>query len=138
MVVFMVPDNNIAMKKIANAIFGTASEVDSESLTKKIEPMLVDGELIVGAFKLVRDLVVFTDRRLILVDKQGVTGKKTDYHSVPYRSISQFSIETAGNLDVDSELKVWIGSSSTPIKKEFRRGTNMVAVQKLLASCVLG
>lgn len=125
------------MKKIANAIFGTASEVDSDSLAEKFEPILVDGETVSGAFKLVRDLVVFTDRRLILVDKQGVTGKKTDYHSIPYRAISQFSVETAGNLDVDSELKIWIGSSQTPIKKEFRRGTDMVAVQKLLASCVL-
>lgn len=125
------------MKKIANAIFGTASETDSDSINKKLESILIDSETVCGAFKLVRDLVVFTDRRVILIDKQGVTGKKTDYHSVPYRAISQFSVETAGNLDVDSVLKIWVKSAPEPIAKEFRRGTDMMAVQKLLASHVL-
>lgn len=63
------------------------------------------GEQVTLAFSLIRDLIVFTEFRLILVDKQGVTGKKTSYKSLPYRSISRFSVETSGHFDLDAELK---------------------------------
>ena len=61
-----------------------------------------------AAYQLVRDVFIFTDRRLILVDKQGVTGRKVQYHSVPYKSITHFSVETAGTFDLDAELTIWI------------------------------
>jgi hypothetical protein len=53
-------------------------------------------------------MYVFTNKRLILIDKQGITGRKVDYHSIPYRAITQFKIETAGHFDLDAELKIWI------------------------------
>jgi len=81
---------------LVNAIFGTASQVDPNELTQEFTPILIEGEEISGAFKVVRDLFVFTQCRLILADKQGLTGKKVEYHSIPYKSISQFSVETAG------------------------------------------
>ncbi len=84
-----------------------------------------------------RDLFVFTQCRLILVDKQGITGKKVGYHSVPYKSISQFSVETAGRFDLDSELKIYISSNPHPITKEFKKGTDIVQLQKLLATYIL-
>ncbi len=71
-----------------------------------------------------------------MADKQGMTGKKVEYHSIPYKSISQFSVETAGHFDMDSELKIYISSNPTPIKREFRKGTDIVGIHKLLASYV--
>ncbi len=87
------------------------------------------------AFKLVRDLIIFTDRRMIIVDKQGMTGKKSEYKSIPYRSISRFSIET---FDLDAELKIWISSAELPAESlQFRKDKNIIAVQQALATAVL-
>jgi hypothetical protein len=116
-----------------DGILGNASEVDRQQLERDFEAILAEGEQIERAFKLIRDLFVFTNRRLILVDKQGMTGKKAEYHSIPYRAITHFSVETAGHFDADSELKIWLSGSSTPIEREFKRGTNIVDVQKTLA-----
>jgi hypothetical protein len=122
---------------LVNAIFGTASQIDPEELTAELAPVLIEGEEITGAFKIVRDLFVFTQVRIILVDKQGITGKKVEYHSIPYKSISQFSVETAGKFDMDSELKIYISSNPTPVKKEFKKGTDIIQLQKLLATYIL-
>ncbi|MEM7384021.1 MAG: PH domain-containing protein [Verrucomicrobiota bacterium] len=122
---------------IINSMFGTASEIDAGALNAEFEPLLAEGEEITAAFKVVRDLFVFTQKRLILADKQGLTGKKVDYHSIPYKSISQFSVETAGSFDLDAELRIWISSASQPITKEFKKGTDIVGIQKQLATYVL-
>jgi len=122
---------------LINAIFGTASQINSQELAKEFAPILVDGEEITGAFKIVRDLIVFTQCRLILADKQGITGKKVEYHSIPYKSISQFSVETAGHFDMDSELKIYISSNPIPLQKEFKKGTDIVQLQKLLATYIM-
>ena len=114
-------------------IFGNATEADAKAIQKDLDDLLADGEQVVKAFKIVRDLFVFTDHRLILIDKQGGTGKKAEYHSIPYRSITHFSVETAGTFDMDAEMKIYVGSSSMPIERQFKRGTNLVGVQKTLA-----
>ena len=84
-----------------------------------------------------RDLFVFTNRRLILVDRRGVTGKKTEYHSIPYKSISHFSVETTGHFDLDTELKIWISGGQSPFQRQFRKDNNIYDVQKALATYVL-
>ena len=90
------------------------------------------------AFKLVRDLLVFTEKRLIIVDKQGMTGKKVEYKSITYRSISRFSVETSGHFDLDAELKIWISSAELPAESlQFRSDDSIVAIQKALAQAVL-
>jgi hypothetical protein len=122
---------------LVNAIFGTASKISPEDIQSEFSPLLVEGEEIVGAFKVVRDLFVFTQCRLILADKQGLTGSKVEYHSIPYKSISQFSVETAGLFDMDAELKIYISSNPTPLKKEFKKGTDIIQIQKLLATYVV-
>ena len=122
---------------LINAIFGTASRIDPDELAAEFGPIIVDGEEITGAFRVVRDLFVFTQFRLILVDKQGITGRKVEYHSIPYKSISQFSVETAGRFDLDSELKIYISSNPVPLKKEFKKGTDIVQLQKLLATYIM-
>jgi hypothetical protein len=122
---------------IINALFGTASQIDASELENEFGPILVAGETVTAAFKVVRDLFVFTELRLILADKQGITGKKVEYHSIPYKSIVQFSVETAGRFDMDAELKIWISSMALPITREFKKGTDILGIQKVLASRVL-
>ena len=123
---------------LISGFFGNASEVDVVQLQQELAPILVPGESIGRAFKVVRDLFVFTDHRLILVDKQGLTGRKVDYHSVLYRSITQFSVETAGTFDMDAEIKIWVSGSPMPIAKQFKKGTDIVGIQQYLAYCVFG
>jgi hypothetical protein len=118
-------------------LFGNASEVDVKGLQKDLDALLADGEQVVKAFKIIRDLFIFTDKRLILIDKQGLTGRKAEYHSIPYRSISHFSVETAGTFDMDADLKIYVASNPTPIEREFKRGTDLVGVQKTLAQYLL-
>ena len=118
-------------------LFGNATEVDAKGLQRDLDNLLAEGEQVVRAFKITRDLFVFTDKRLILIDKQGMTGRKAEYHSIPYKSISHFSVETAGAFDMDAEMKIYISSNSTPIEREFKKGTDIVGVQKALAQYVL-
>jgi len=118
-------------------LFGNATEVNAKELQKDLEATIVEGETVVKAFKILRDLFVFTDKRLLLIDKQGLTGKKAEYHSIPYKSISHFSVETAGTFDMDAEMKIYISGNPTPIQREFKRGTDIVGVQKILAQFIL-
>lgn len=119
---------------LLDGLLGNASEINVDDIRDEFAPILGDTETISSAFKVIRDLYVFTDKRLILVDKQGITGKKTDYHSIPYRSISHFAVETAGHFDLDAELKLWVSNSSEPIVRELKGGSDMLAIQQQLAS----
>jgi hypothetical protein len=121
-----------------SAILGNAGSVNLDELSKKYGQLLIDGEEIELGFKLIRDTFIFTNKRLILVDVQGLTGSKTEYKSINYKSITRFSIETAGTFDLDAELKIWISSETMPsIKKQFNKSVNVYDVQKVLAHHVL-
>ena len=75
-----------------------------------VEELLIDGETVIDSFVSVRDRLVFTDKRIISINVQGMTGMKKDYTSIPYKKIQTFSVETAGFLDLDAELSVYISS----------------------------
>ncbi len=120
-----------------DGLMGNAAEVDIEEIRVEFQKILAPGEKIEKAYRLIRDMFLFTDKRLILVDKQGLTGKKTEYHSVPYRSITHFSIETAGNFDLDAELKIWLSGSQVPLQKQFNKSLNIYELQSVLAAYVL-
>jgi hypothetical protein len=120
-----------------DGLMGNAAEIDIEEIRAEFQKILAPGEKIEKAYRLIRDMFLFTDKRLILVDKQGITGKKTEYHSVPYRSITHFSIETAGNFDLDAELKIWLSGSQTPLQKQFNKSLNIYELQSVLAAYVL-
>lgn len=122
---------------LLSGLMGNASEKNIKDVEQEFEHILADGEQLEKAFVIIRDLIVFTDKRLILVDKQGVTGKKVEYLSVPYSKINRFSVETAGHLDLDAELKIWLSGSQAPIQKEFRKDKSIYDVQKALATYVL-
>jgi hypothetical protein len=121
-----------------SAILGNAGAVSPEELTNQYGRLLTDSEEIELGFKLIRDTFIFTNKRLILVDIQGITGSKTEYKSISYKSISRFSIETAGTFDLEAELKIWISSEQMPsITKKFNKSVNVYDVQKVLAFHVL-
>jgi hypothetical protein len=122
---------------LLDGLMGHASEVDIKTVEKEFAQMLANEERIEKVYKLIRDLFVFTNKRLILVDKQGVTGKKIEYHSIPYKSITHFSIETAGHFDLDADLKIWISGNPIPIEKQFTKSLNIYEVERVLATCIL-
>lgn len=122
---------------IMNTIFGNVSEMDIASLQKEFGALLCEGERIERAYKLIRDKWVFTNKRLIIQDVQGVTGKKREYLSVPYRSIERFSIETAGTFDMDAEMKIWIRGCEEPLEQNFGKDSNIIEIQRVLAQYVL-
>ncbi len=121
-----------------DAVLGNASEIKIEDIQKDFARLLAPNENIEKAYKLIRDMFVFTDKRLILMDVQGMTGKKVEYHSIPYRSVIHFSIETAGTFDLDAELKIWLSGNPTPIQKTFNKSLDIYALQAVLAGYVLG
>lgn len=124
---------------IFSALIGNAGVVDNNELNQKYSRLLIDGEEIETGFKLLRDMFIFTNKRLILVDIQGLTGTKVEYKSVAYKTISRFSIETAGTFDLDAELKIWVSSEQQPsIMKQFNKSVDVYEVQKILAKHILG
>lgn len=121
-----------------SGLIGNASQKDTDKVERQLEDILVPGEQVELAFVLIRDLIVFTEKRLILVDKQGVTGKKTSYKSIPYRSISRFTVETSGHFDLDAELKIWVSSAMELAEiLQFKSDDNVVEIQQALAAAVL-
>lgn len=122
-----------------SAVLGNAGVVRQEVLVGEYGKLLTENEQIEIGFKLLRDTFIFTNKRLILVDKQGLTGSKTEYLSINYRQISRFSVETAGTFDLEAELKIWISSETVPsIVKKFNKSVDVYEVQKILAHHVLG
>ncbi len=117
---------------------GNATEIELEKVEKAVTPILVPGEQLQKAFGLVRDLIVLSNKRLILIDKQGVTGKKAEFLSIPYRNIHRFAMETAGHTDLDSELKVWLSGLPEPMTMQFKRGKGIYEIYRLLSTYVLG
>ena len=121
---------------LLSRLLGHASDLTPEQTHEELDGILLPEEPVQVAFKVIRDLFVFTDRRLILVDKQGVTSRKIDYLVVPYRAITSYSIETAGTLDMDSELKIWTSGRTDPIQKALKRGANIRGIQAAIAAAL--
>ena len=123
---------------IFSALLGNAGAVDKDSLVKDYGKLLITGETVELGFKLIRDTFIFTNKRLILIEKQGITGSKIEYKSITYKSISRFSVETAGTFDLEAELKIWVSSEAHPsIVKQFNKSVNVYDVQNVLAHHVL-
>ena len=111
---------------IFSALLGNAGAVNQETLVKDYGKLLITGEEIELGFKLIRDTFIFTNKRLILIEKQGITGSKIEYKSITYKSISRFSVETAGTFDLEAELKIWVSSEAHPsIVKQFNKSVSL-------------
>lgn len=104
---------------------------DQNARISDIEKILVPGETVLGSYTAVRDYVVFTDKRVISVNVQGMTGKKKDFTSLPYSKISAFSVETSGVFDMDSELEMYF-SGLGKVHFEFSGGSDIEAIGKAI------
>lgn len=102
----------------------------------EISPLLVNGETIVASYKGIRDGVAFTNKRIFVINIQGMTGKKKDITSLPYSKIQAFSTETAGVFDMDSELEMWF-SGLGKVKLEFTGNTNIASICKMISDYTL-
>ncbi len=122
---------------LLDGMMGNASKIDAAKIQTEFAQILAPGERVEHAYQLIRDYFVFTDKRLVLVDKQGITGSKVDYHSIPYKSVTHFSVETGGTFDLDAELKIWISGMAAPVQKQFNKRLSIYEVQAVLASYVL-
>jgi len=123
---------------LLSGLLGNASEANAQQIQAKYKDVLIPEEQVQAAFILIRDTFIFTNKRLILVDVQGTSGKKVEYMSVPYKSIKYFSVETAGTFDRDAELKIWVSNSHEPtISKEIKKGIDVVGLQRTLAFFVM-
>ncbi|MBC6988076.1 MULTISPECIES: PH domain-containing protein [Hymenobacter] len=122
---------------LLDGLLGNASESDAQSIQQELAQLLSSGEQVQKAYAIIRDLIIFTNKRLILADKQGVTGKKVEYLSVPYRSIERFSMETTGHFDIESELKIWIRGQAEPLSKTFRDDKSIHDVYRALGEYAL-
>ena len=121
---------------LISGLMGLSSDADATAIEADLAPILLPGEGVELAFQIVRDLLVFTDLRLIMVDKQGMTGRKRHIQSVPYRSITMFAIETSGSFDTDSEMTLWV-SGQSPITRPLSRRADIAGIQRALAQGVL-
>lgn len=109
---------------------------DASCREKDIAALLIPGEQVLSSYTAIRDYVVFTNKRVISVNVQGITGKKKDYTSLPYANIVSFSIETAGTLDLDSELELYF-SAVGKVRFEFLGDSDIVEIGKAIGSYVL-
>src|SRR3954447_375561 len=112
------------------------SAVHPAEIGPAVAPLLVPGEQIVACFKAMRDFVVFTDKRLIAVNVQGISGKKRDFTSLPYSKVQAFSVETAGTFDLDAELDLWF-SGLGKVRLEFKGRADIRRLRQLIGSYVL-
>ncbi|OFW28588.1 MAG: cytoplasmic protein [Acidobacteria bacterium RIFCSPLOWO2_02_FULL_65_29] len=122
---------------LLDSLMGNASEVDVVKAQADFAQILAAQERIEKAYQLIRDMFLFTDRRLIFVNRQGITGSKVEYQSIPYRSITRFSVETAGQFDRDAELKIWLSGTPAPLQLQFNKKLSIYEVQAVLAGYVL-
>lgn len=119
-----------------NAAYVKLGPVPVSDVADQVKPLLLDTEEMIVAYKGMRDYIVFTNRRIVAVNVQGITGKKKDYTSLPYSKIQAFSIETAGTFDLDAELELWF-SGMGKAKFEFKGKTDVAYLNKLVATYVL-
>jgi len=110
--------------------------IDNEDAKDDFQKFLIDGEEIVGTFKTVRDQVVFTNKRIIAANVQGITGSKVDYTSIPYAKVQTFSIETSGTFDRDTEVEIYI-SAVGKVRFEISGSFDILTFNKVISDYVL-
>ena len=119
-----------------NASFPKLGPCSSSDAQSMLSPIQLEGETIQQTFRSVRDMVLFTNRRIVAINVQGITGKKKDYTSLPYARIQCWSVETAGVFDLDAELDLWF-SGMGHVRFEFRGGVDVRAISQTIANYVL-
>lgn len=124
------------MVDFQNIPFVKLKAVDINEGYEAVHKMLIEGESLFGVFRSIRDMVIFTNKRIISINVQGITGKKKDYTSLPYSKVQAFSIETAGTFDLDCELDLWF-SGMGKIRFEFVGQFDICGFNRLISSYIL-
>lgn len=119
-----------------NAEYLKLRPVKDSAFDSVIRPMFIDGEEVIQCFQTVRDGVVFTNKRIFAINVQGLVGKKKDFSILPYSKIQAFSVETAGVLDLDSELDLWF-SGLGHVRFEFISNASVSAICRVISERVL-
>ena len=119
-----------------NATFAKLKPVDQSAFASMVTPLFVPGEDIIGTYQGIRDGVVFTNKRIIAINVQGLTGKKKDFTSLPYSKIQVYSVETAGVLDLDSELDLWF-SGLGHVRFEFVARADVAQICRVISGFIL-
>ena len=105
-------------------------------IPEDVVDVLAPGEVAVAAYRTIRDSATFTDKRIIIRDVQGLTGKKVEIYSIPYSSINMWSTETAGLLfDLSAEVELWTRAGQ--IKITLQKGVDVREFDRLIAHCIL-
>ncbi len=124
------------MIDFTNGTFVKLQQINPEGVMSGVQPLLINGETVISAYKGIRDYCVFTNKRVISVNVQGMTGKKKDFSSLPYSKVSAFSVETAGHFDLDSELEMYF-SGLGKVKFEFSGKNDITQIGQIVGQFVL-
>lgn len=116
--------------------FARLKKVKDDEFEKVLKELLIDNETVLSTYQSVRDGVVFTNKRIIAINIQGVTGKKKDFTSIPYSKITTYSLESSGVFDLDSELQIFI-SGLGKVQFEFVGRTDIAAICKTISEYAL-
>ncbi len=119
-----------------NADYIKLRGMDDDEAIKSIADLIIPGEEVIAGFKTVRDKVVFTSKRIITINVQGITGKKVDYTSIPYARIQTYSVETSGRFDIDCEIQVWVSTVGV-VRFEIMGGFDVRKLNKAMSECIL-
>ena len=119
-----------------NGAFLKLKKIPNDEVSRQVAPLLISGEEIISSYKTIRDFVVFTTKRVIAVNVQGITGSKMDFTSLPYSKVQAYSVETSGTFDLDSELEMYF-SALGKVKFEFRGNSDIVKIGQIISEYVL-
>ncbi|NCC84066.1 MAG: PH domain-containing protein [Clostridia bacterium] len=119
-----------------NAAFFKLHPAKPDAGEAMFQNLLVQNEQVIQSFKGIRDMVIFTNLRIIAINVQGITGKKKDFTSIPYSKLQTFSVETSGTFDLDCELEVYI-SGVGKVKFEFTGGYNIATLAQFISTRIL-
>ncbi|WP_444910697.1 PH domain-containing protein [Microbulbifer sp. TRSA005] len=110
--------------------------IDISEARDDFNKFLIEGESIFAGFKTIRDQVVFTNKRIIAANVQGITGSKVDYTSLPYSKIQAFSVESSGTFDLDCEIVVYL-SEVGKVKFEIKGSFDLIQFNQYISMYVL-
>ncbi|KAF0092345.1 MAG: hypothetical protein FD141_529 [Fusobacteria bacterium] len=120
-----------------NDMIGVTIELDQKEMEERITKFLLDNEKLIKGYQIVRDVMILTDKRIIIVDYLGLRGKKIEYQMIPYHKINRLYIETPGNLDTDYTLKIFISGSLEPIEKQIKSDVDIYELNRIIFSYML-
>lgn len=132
----MIEKGILPMIDFNNASFMKLKPVDPANFAAMVSQTFISGEQIISAFQSIRDGVIFTNKRIIAINVQGVTGKKKDFTSLPYSKIQAYSVETAGVFDLDSELELWFSGMGS-VRFEFVARADVSGICRMISEFVL-